>query len=276
MNDLTAREALALVALAATILAAFANILALEASRARRTLLTVFLLASLILVLYVSRVHLSRQEVAVDQARQELDRALTSERSALAEAQRRIDRERESYDRAVDEALARMRVEFERRLQERASELMEKSQAPNKTYDEARQLVETREGLRRQDIRRFLQGKWQPLTKKEDSFLGWLAEPLSVCDITISGDSIARDLLASYEISDVQGNEVLLKMSAPIDKQALGGTLLRLVPDMKNDRISIANEVCIRKRTDSELASPQYNIRSSVPRRVLTDALTVG
>ncbi len=61
MDASMAKDALALIALAATVLAAIARIASLQQSRLRRTLFFTFMVASLILIVYVSRDYTSRK-----------------------------------------------------------------------------------------------------------------------------------------------------------------------------------------------------------------------
>lgn len=238
MNELAALDALTLVALVATVLAAIANIFALQASGLRRTLMAFFFVASMALIVVASNQRTARQEASIREARLKLEMEALRQREAITEANRRLEQERQSYEAAVDAALAKMQADFRHQLEERARKIMADSQKTDEAYEQIRRLVEIREGLKRQDVRDFLQGEWTSSPPPERKGLLNILQQ-NACMITFTPTQIG---LTPYEISEVNGADLFLRIFGP-----QGTTLKHLVLDVENDRFFLEGLTCVRK-----------------------------
>jgi hypothetical protein len=191
VGALTTKELLSLVALAATVIAAIANILVLPGAPARRVLLALFFLASLMLAVYTFSQHRGRQELELQVAQRELDERTRSLRQAEDLARRRIEQERESYESAVQESLQRMRNEFKKQLEEKARAIVDESSKTTHGFEELRHLVEIRKSMQREDVQRFLTGSWQPVTRPPDAGIFQIRQ-VTLCDAVFASDASLR------------------------------------------------------------------------------------
>jgi hypothetical protein len=244
-NALAAREVLGLIALAATVIAAIANILVLPGTPSRRVLLATFFLASLAIAFYIFSQHQSRQKLEIQTAQRDLDERMRSMQHAEDVARRRIEQERESYESAVDEALERMREELKKKLEDRAKSIAAESMKTDQGFEELRHLIETREGIQRDDVRRFLTGSWRPKMRPPPQGI-FNIKTMTLCDTNFAADgSLGMELWGRfghgvYEIDEVQGDRVFIHTITPGIDQKPDQTYFIFIFDRKADQISIA------------------------------------
>jgi hypothetical protein len=244
VGALTAKELLSLIALAGTVIAAIANILVLPGAPARRLLLALFFIASLMLAVYTFSQHQGRQGLELQIARRELDERTRSLRQAEEMARRRIEQERESYEKAVDEALVRMRSEFKKQLEEQARTIVDESSKTGQGFEELRRLVELRKSMQREDVQRFLVGSWEPVTRPPPLGL-FRVKQITRCDAVFADDASVKmeyytPATFVYDIDDIQGSRIFLRVTRQAVGYDFSQTNFVIDLDRRADRFSIA------------------------------------
>jgi hypothetical protein len=244
------RDVFGLVALAATVIAAIANIIVLPTSGLRRSLLALLFCASLVLVLMAGTERERQREATFRDAQRELEHTLQVQRDAVIEAQRRLDRERAVYEDAVNATVTKMREEFKRDLERRATELLASGTATDAAYEAVRDAVQAREGLRFQDARRFLKGDW--VLSNTPRMIWSILGQRPVLDLCIGFDESSRlpHELRHFEISRLEGNRVFLRVLPSRGLQD-AEEIREISLDMKTERITFLGKTCVRRRLET-------------------------
>jgi hypothetical protein len=202
MDASMTREALALIALAATVLAAIANIASLQQSRLRRILFLVFMLASLLLIVFVSTNYSPHKK--------DTSKKMEEPETLGADARRPKETAEPASTIGTSAAANQNRRNPTTEAQVPAPA---RTEAPHPPQGGRR--TDGREPL--QDIQTFLIGEWVAAQSPPDDQLPARNE----CSWTFIDSTTVKDniigYLRQYEISRVQGNEVLLHMTAPYD-----------------------------------------------------------